>query len=188
MHTIDLNDDDARSTRDATPVRPRVEAWPGARHRSDRGGEAPPPSVALGHSSIDRDHQHLLSLIARFADLAIAKASADALAEAVCDLTEFTRSHFEYEEALMTSAGYPGADAHRMDHAEMMRQLSLYLFRFSTAVDTSPNAIVESLQVWFTGHLQQFDLPMVQFLLASRLRDGSSSAVDRHAAADPPIE
>ena len=187
MHTIDLNDDDRRM-RDAAAIGPGVEARPDACHRSDMGSEPPTPSVTLGHSSVDRDHQHLLSLIARFADLAIAKASADALAEAVCDLTEFTRSHFEYEEALMTSAGYPGADVHRMDHAEMMRQLSLYLFRFSTAVDTSPNAIVEALQVWFTGHLQRFDLPMVQFLLARRPAHGSSSAAERHSTADAPTE
>ncbi len=166
----------------------------GVRDHSVRDGENDASYVALGHASIDRDHRHLLSLVARFASLAIDRAPADALAEAVCDLTEFTRSHFEYEEALMTSAGFPDADAHRMDHAALMQQLSLYLFQFSTAVEASPTEIVESLQGWFTGHLKRFDTPMVQFLLAPGRSGGSSSAddasvpADHQAIADPPIE
>ncbi len=188
MQDIDLNDAHRRQPRGGAGTRHTIHDH----SVGDSGADS--SHIALGHASIDRDHRHLLSLVARFNSLAIDHAPPDALAEAVCDLTEFTRSHFEYEEALMAGAGFPDADAHRMDHAALMQQLSLYLFQFSTTVEASPTVIVESLQGWFTGHLKRFDTPMVQFLLASGGSDGSSGAdeasasADHQPAAEPPME
>lgn len=191
MRDVDFEEYAASQPVSAAPL-PCRDADPGG--HSGRRAEIPRSTVVLGHASVDRDHQHLLSLVARFADLAIGGARSGVLAEAACDLTEFTRSHFEYEEALMAGAGYPDLDAHCRDHAELMRQLSVYLYGFSASVDVSPTQIVGALQLWFANHLRRFDAPMVEFLRADAacrdpVRAGDGGGIgDRQRAAASPME
>ncbi len=91
------------------------------------------PSVGLG--SLDKQHRHLLHLIARIGDCLedagdrarILQTNGDVSNFLTIDLFESSLEHFRCEEELLASFNYPLLEAHRNEHNEFIERLPQFL-------------------------------------------------------------
>lgn len=77
-------------------------------------------------------------------------------------LKHYTRAHFEAEEALMKSAGYPELAKHAAEHAAFRARLD-ELHLKSIGQDISQET-VEFLTNWLTHHITETDMDYVPYL------------------------
>jgi hemerythrin-like metal-binding protein len=123
-----------------------------------------------GIAELDRHHAELLEIARRLHDSVQAEeseAKIDALLE---ELIERTRAHFEYEEALMKSYGFPDLEAHKAEHDELLSCLAGLRDargdgchpRFEEEIDASDD--------WTLIHVREKDVPLGAFLRSKGLR------------------
>jgi hemerythrin len=72
---------------------------------------------------IDTQHQRLIDQVNDIHDLMRQGRGQQALAEAIGELTEYTRYHFSCEEKLMAEGGYDRTEAHTLEHGRLLGQI-----------------------------------------------------------------
>ena len=126
--------------------------------------------LAVGVDEIDRQHQEIIRLSSGFLEALRTASGAAAVAALLPPLTACVRHHFETEERLMRTRGYPDLAAHRAEHSRYERELE------RLAADhqrTGPSAAItlrlaEHLVDHLRGHFCGPDLEIGRFLLADR--------------------
>ena len=120
--------------------------------------------VIVGHDWMDEDHERLARLIIALQDAVIGNVDREAIAQAACDLVEFTREHFRSEERLMESANYRDLQAHRDDHNALLRHLTLQLVALTLQARPLAESDLLFFRDWFVVHTETFDWPLADFL------------------------
>lgn len=122
---------------------------------------------------MDEDHRHLWVLLNRLArDYAdgpirygIRAPDAPPLAQAIGELAEHTRAHFQREEEAMRVDAYPGLEAHLSEHRQLLAELSLTIRALErSGSEHLDDAHLEWLKDWLMGHLLEQDRPFADFL------------------------
>lgn len=72
-------------------------------------------------------------------------------------LLNYTRDHFSAEEALLTSARYPGLPEHRKLHRELTRTAEEFADRFERGETTLNLSLMSFLRDWLGNHIQKVD-------------------------------
>lgn len=109
-----------------------------------------------GIDVIDDQHRQLLDYLNK---LGLARQSKDLslIKSVIEDLSEYTISHFAFEEALMEEAGYPYARAHKSVHQTFIKRVTTFTEKFEAGED-----IVEEfyglLKRWLINHIQRDDM------------------------------
>jgi len=75
----------------------------------------------VGVGSIDKDHQHLITLLNRISRRTIHDKDVD---EVISELIDYTLYHFKREEALMETCDYPDLDDHCKLHQDLIKDVS----------------------------------------------------------------
>jgi hemerythrin-like metal-binding protein len=119
------------------------------------------PELGTGVPLLDEHHKAIFLWLA---ELESASAEQRTLfgAYAITRLKHQIRDHFAAEEALMTSAGYPGLAQHRAAHAEFRASLEDLQIR-SIQQDMSEDA-VQFLRDWLVHHITTTDMAYVPYL------------------------
>lgn len=117
--------------------------------------------LSIGHASIDRQHRILIDLLDQV------QASGDADFETgvsvVLDLAKYAVTHFEYEQMLMDRHGYPGSEAHRIEHAGLVAQVQGFLDQLRSGELSRPQ--LHALLVdWVRNHIGAEDVRLGVFL------------------------
>jgi hemerythrin len=115
---------------------------------------------------INADHKELAQCINElYAAVAAGKERAEVKAFFGKVAQKF-RAHFEHEEKLMSTHGYPGYDAHRADHQAVLSDIGDIAKDFADGVfDYDPEkALAQRLTDWFLEHTRIYDTPMCEFL------------------------
>ena len=125
----------------------------------------------LGFSPLDRDHEELLRLACLREDPLLDDAPQEEICKRLTELTEFTGHHFRREEHYMEATGYPGLDAHRREHSEILEWLLHLCMQMPDTRCTSKQLsekIVAVLVAWIGAHLETFDSALVEFMRSQR--------------------
>jgi hemerythrin len=111
--------------------------------------------LATGVAEIDEQHRSLFDWLGQ---LECAAADQRAMTAAYCltRLGQYTRSHFDAEEALMAGCAYPGLANHRAEHDAFREQLR-ELQAASLNRDITGDAI-ELLRSWLVTHIMVSDM------------------------------
>ena len=80
------------------------------------------------------------------------------------ELMDFAREHFQFEEGLMRSAGYPEAERHAKYHVSLLTELRTYCARLDQGVKTNPDSLIEYLWNWLLVHIDTADRELVAWL------------------------
>ncbi len=120
---------------------------------------------ATGIEDIDNDHKALFMFVNDLHDKIAAKAGADAISDTLSGLINYVNVHFVREENLLEGADYPDFD----EHAESHRRLSARVFSLQEQYQADPKAfdpeaLLEFLKGWLTGHIMYTDMDYVPFL------------------------
>jgi len=124
----------------------------------------------LGQSEIDIQHQQLEAQILFLEELLVTTRTIDH--DCVRDswrlLSELTRTHFKFEEALMVKHNYPGYAIHVNQHAGLRQDLAIFMtswFYSLRDLDFDLSKIhVSILKHWLYDHIDKSDRLLTTFL------------------------
>jgi hemerythrin-like metal-binding protein len=121
-------------------------------------------NLKLNIPEIDAQHETLIRLINLLHETMLQGADKAALDELLSQLLEHTRSHFAYEEQLMSQHNYPGYEAHKSEHDRLMQHLADLAERYKNGDLLLSFAIVLELKGWAVVHIEKSDKPLGSFL------------------------
>ena len=122
---------------------------------------------------MDEDHHHLAVLLNRVArdycavvgSYGIPQPDAPPLAEALSELAEQTRAHFQREEDAMRVDAYPELAEHQSEHNQLLAELSLMIRELrDSGTERLDQAHLHALKDWLMGHVLEQDRAFADFL------------------------
>ena len=119
--------------------------------------------MEIGHPEIDEQHTKLFMLGEAVVE---SLTNADEKKLTVAQLQAFivfAQEHFKFEEGLMRSAGYPGADQHAKYHSSLLTELRTYCFKAQRGLHTNPVGRF-FLWNWIVPHIDSADRDLVVWL------------------------
>lgn len=127
-------------------------------------------SYEMGIGVIDNQHKRIVEYINELHEALISN-NDDAISTVLIALTDYTVSHFAFEESLMEQAGYAFLEPHKKVHEKFIVTVSRYVDDFNRGEDIVGKLMAE-LQIWLTHHILHDDRDYknsVQTLLAKKL-------------------
>lgn len=133
------------------------------------------PALETGNAAIDDQHRMLFSLANDLADAiasctltdaGVCEEDEDTLANAIYGLSDYCVEHFDDEEALMLSSGYPRLPIHRSLHEQLSAETLKRAADYFNDEGVIPESLAPFFTQWLTEHIQKEDM-----LFASYLRE-----------------
>jgi len=118
------------------------------------------PELDTGISVIDNQHKRIVEYINTL-DKAVREKDMSVVAEVVEQLTDYTVTHFTFEEELMQKHGYPYLDAHKKVHQAFTERVQNYKKRIDQGEDVS-RQLLSDLRIWLTNHIKRDDKDYVE--------------------------
>jgi hemerythrin len=113
---------------------------------------------SVGVEKIDAQHKQIIDMINLLQD-ALAKKDASAeIKQVLLSLAEYAKTHFSYEEKLMTHIDYPGLAAHVREHARLTQEVQDMLKRLKRGDSVSARRLLSMLRSWWTTHIERDDM------------------------------
>ncbi len=113
--------------------------------------------LSVGIAAIDDDHRKLLGLINNL-QTAVLYPTGDAFErQALKDLVDYTKYHFEREEDLMERNGYPDFAAHKRLHEAMIARVGQFLEAYERDREGTVNEMTSYLKTWLLDHIAGTD-------------------------------
>ncbi|ARJ64837.1 hemerythrin [Magnetospirillum sp. ME-1] len=105
-------------------------------------------AMSVGNAALDKDHQKLIGMIN---DL---DQSAPDFLELFNAVLDYTNGHFDREETHLEAIGFPGLDAHRVQHDDFADQVADMLKQFrAQPFDPADTRLKDFLWSWLKGHI-----------------------------------
>jgi hemerythrin len=114
-------------------------------------------NLSVGVQSIDKQHGVLVATLNELHEAMMTGQAAEMTGKLLNRLLTYTREHFSAEEAMLSSAGYPGLDSHRLEHRELTRKVEGYVTRFNKGEISLNPHLLHFLRDWLTIHIQRED-------------------------------
>lgn len=112
---------------------------------------------SVGVRALDDQHGILMDALD---DLRLAMARGAGRGE-VCELLnrliQLTNMHFASEERLMEQYEYPGLEAHRAEHRQMLSSIRQSVQRVQHGAEVGMRPLLASLRDLFAGHIETID-------------------------------
>ena len=121
-------------------------------------------NLKLNIPEIDSQHETLIRLINLLHETMLQGADRAALDELLSQLLEHTRTHFAYEEQLMSQYNYPEYEAHKSEHNRLMQHLVDLAERYKKGELLLSFAVVLELKGWAVVHIEKSDKPLGIFM------------------------
>ncbi len=113
--------------------------------------------LSVGIGSIDEDHKKLLTLINNL-QTAVYYPTGEAFErQALQELVDYTKYHFEREEQLMLANDYPDFEAHKRQHEEMIAKVGGFLEAYEKDRDGTVDELTQFLKTWLVQHIAGTD-------------------------------
>ncbi len=120
---------------------------------------------SVGIEMIDDDHRRLLNLINQFQTAVFYQTGAKFEDEAFDALIDYTRTHFEREEQLMSEHGYPDLQAHQQEHQKMIELVESRMAEHrEQGHHEALVEMVDFLRDWLINHINGTDQAYSGFL------------------------
>lgn len=122
----------------------------------------------IGIEEIDLQHHYFVALINRLRD-ELGSDDPEYRARLIQELDAYAKFHFISEENLMYRVGYPGLEAHALQHFALIDALSVKQVQFGQG-ETSVDEIIDFLGDWFVGHTRGEDRRIAEFIAGKDAR------------------
>lgn len=113
--------------------------------------------LSVGIDIIDKQHMILVRAI-NLMGMAVEKGSERELMSAIFEtLTDYTVTHFSYEEELFTHFGYEEEAKHKKTHEALIDQLNMLKEEFEDGEDNLGPEVLKFLVTWLQKHIMGTD-------------------------------
>ena len=130
-------------------------------------------ALRLDIPEIDSQHEALISLINQLHETMLQGAGKAAMDALLSQLLEHTRTHFAYEEGLMSQHDYPEYQVHKSEHGRLIQHLEELVNRYNNGDLLLSFAVVLELRGWALVHIEKSDRLLAGFLISL---EGTESA------------
>ena len=129
-----------------------------------------------GIDEIDRQHMRIIDYINELED-AIRENSRESIGHVLDELTEYTLSHFAFEESLQEEAGYDMTEPHKAVHDLFAKRIAGYKTKHLAGQDVSQQ-LHSMLSAWLVNHIKRDDMAYVSVVTANIERLSTSEQGD----------
>lgn len=112
-------------------------------------------SLETGIDVIDTQHRRIVDYINQLHDAVNTRNNA-LIGMVLKDLTDYTVTHFSFEEQLQEQAGYESIAEHKKVHDSFTGRIIEYNRRFEAGEDIGKK-LLSDLRIWLTNHIQLDD-------------------------------
>jgi hemerythrin len=120
--------------------------------------------LSVGVASIDDQHRQLVALINQLHDAMREGKGKAMLVQVSKDLLAYTKSHFNHEETLLRTHGYPELPSHRAVHDKFTEQVFDVHKRLEGKESVLTMDVMAFLRTWLTDHIMKTDQQYAAFL------------------------
>jgi hemerythrin len=123
----------------------------------------------IGIDAIDAQHRRIVGYIN---ELEAARVLGDrvGISQVLIGLTEYTITHFSFEEELMALADYPVTDEHKRAHTSFATRINRYMEQHESGADVTRRLLSE-LKLWLSEHIQGEDRLYAPFVKKALTKD-----------------
>ena len=121
--------------------------------------------LSTGIAVIDSQHKRIIHYINQLED-ARALNEPGLVSEVLVNLTDYTLSHFAFEESLMEDAGYVAAAIHAKTHDSFRDKINAYNERHNAGENVTEE-LSKLLNVWLIEHIANDDSSYTSCVLKS---------------------
>lgn len=121
---------------------------------------------SVGIESIDEQHKKLISLINMLQTSVDYSTGEEFERECLAAVVDYTKTHFVYEEGLMSKYGYPDFEAHKAQHQEMISKVNDLLASYEDHPESAMKEALDFLKQWLIRHINGTDKQYSEFLLS----------------------
>lgn len=113
--------------------------------------------LSVGIGSIDDDHKKLLSLINNL-QTAVYYPTGEAFErQALKELVDYTKYHFDREERLMRENDYPDYEPHKRQHEAMIAKVNGFMDAYEKDREGTVEELTQFLKSWLIEHIAGTD-------------------------------
>jgi hemerythrin len=105
----------------------------------------------------DEQHQKLFQLLNALHDAMRVGKGRSVIGQIVAELSDYARTHFQAEEALMERANYPGLAGHRVEHHRFVGRVAEFQKDLDAGTGGNSVAVLEFLKNWLVKHIKKLD-------------------------------
>ncbi|VAX09618.1 hypothetical protein MNBD_GAMMA25-2338 [hydrothermal vent metagenome] len=132
-------------------------------------------SLSIGIEEIDKQHHRIVDYINELDDANVSK-DRDKVSKVLVGLTDYTKTHFIYEENLLRKSGYPLSDSHQKVHNTFIAHMDKFRLRHEQGEDVARPLMAE-LRIWLTNHIKKDDADYAPY--AKKIQNIDKSWSDR---------
>ena len=114
-------------------------------------------SFDTGIAEIDRQHRRFLDYLNRCTEYSLSHAREKVVPELIVKMREYALMHFEFEEALMRSAGYAGYEQHEGQHAFFNARVAELEEAITGGVNEKAVSLAAFMRDWLISHILEED-------------------------------
>lgn len=117
----------------------------------------------VGIPIIDEQHKNLIDVSNGLLQAMINGMGNEVIEDIITELRDYTRYHFETEEAYMKEIGYPGYDTQYNRHRQLMAEVDVFSSKLLCGESVSPGEVLDFINKWLVQHIQEMDSKIGEF-------------------------
>jgi hemerythrin len=127
-------------------------------------------SYSVKVAMCDQQHQKLFEIINNLADAMRTGKGNDVVGKTVGELLQYTRTHFQQEEALMKKANYPQLAVHQELHKKFVDDVEGLVKDAKEGKAANSIQVLNLLRDWLMNHIQKTDKSYSECLNGAGIR------------------
>lgn len=117
---------------------------------------------------IDERNQRFMEIAAKLEELNAVKRKKeedfDNIGEALADIMEFARMHFNEEEKILVGKQYPELNQHKREHKKFIKKIMAFRRLFSEDPGKVADEALKYVKVWLPWHIKELDARYAPFI------------------------
>ena len=110
-------------------------------------------AYSVGVDELDDDHKRLIELLNRFQTAYKYHTGEEFERQALNELVDYTKYHFEREEKMMEAADYPDLQAHKEAHRSMIAKVDEFQQEYQQHGHEALEGVARFLSDWLIEHI-----------------------------------
>jgi len=121
---------------------------------------------------IDEQHKKLINLANKLFNACTQgkDIAEEEFKNAIKEAVDYAKSHFKFEEELLSKYNYPEINEHRKEHEDFIKKIILEIKNFETGKKFVPNSFARFLRDWTLEHIAISDKKFSFFLKSKGLQ------------------
>ncbi len=125
---------------------------------------------SVGIDILDEDHKILLNLINKMQTAVHYKTGEQFEKDALDEIIDYTKYHFEREEQMLEDANYPELEAHKKQHRDMINKVDSFMLDYEKRGHETLEDVAMFLQNWLVNHINGSDQEYTPILKESLIK------------------